>query len=91
MPEGKPPGGHRRTSIVLGNFRARQLADLIRSRGDSIVSLADLYAVAQAASWRKQAIDHAVDVLVAGVDGQRLEEDSSGRLVLVLEGSRSAA
>ncbi len=86
-----------RSSVVLGAFRARQLADLIRARRDSIVILDDLYAVARAAGWREQAIDHAVDELVAGVEGpgsmvQRLEQDERGRLVLVSsKGGRNAA
>ena len=45
---------HRRTSLVLGNFRGRQLAELIRSRGDAIVTMEDLYKVASAAGWRRR-------------------------------------
>ncbi len=69
----------RRTSIVLGAFRARQLAELVRSRGDSILTMDDLYAVAAAAGWRRQAVEHAVDVLVPGFEGERLDQDEYGR------------
>lgn len=73
-------GSRRCTSLVLGNFRARQLAELLRARGDSIVTMDDLYAVAMAAGWRRQAAEHAVDVLVAGLeDTGRLEQDEYGR------------
>ncbi len=76
----------RRTSIVLGNFRARQLAELVRARGDSILSMDDLHAVAAAAGWRRQAVEHGVDVLVAGLEGTCLEQDESGRPRLVSGG-----
>jgi len=75
----------RRTSIFMGAFRARLLAQLIRSRGDSIVTMDDLHAVAAAAGWRRQATDHGVDVLVAGFEGERLEQDEHGRPRLVRE------
>lgn len=78
-------GASRRTSLVLGNFRARQLAALIRARGDSILTLADLYAIAGAAGWRRQAVEHAVDVLIPGFEGERLEQDEYGRPRLVRE------
>jgi len=82
----------RQTSIVLGAFRARLLSQLIRSRGDSIRSMDDLYKVAAAAGWRRQAIEHAVDVLVPGFEGERLAQDEYGRpRLLPLAGRRAAA
>ncbi len=90
MAQDRSPGGHRRTSIVMGAFRGRQLAALIRARGDSILTLADLFSIAAAAGWRRQAVEHAVDVLVAGLDGVRLEQDGWGRPCLVEEGPDAA-
>ena len=79
-------GARRRTSIVLSAFRGRLLAELIRSRGDEILTLAPTSTrFASAAGWRRQATQHGVDVLVAGLEGERLEQDEYGRPRLVRE------
>ena len=75
-----------KTRLILGNFRGRGLAALVQERADTIRSVADIYTVALAAGWRRQAVDQALDVLVGpGVDGLRLVDDDRGQPQIVRE------
>ena len=69
----------RRTSVVIGAYRARRVADLVREHADEIRCEEDVYAVCATTGLRRQSAEHGVDLLVEGIDGLVLEQDVVGR------------